>query len=84
MRPLTVGHVIACYLDVELKFVRSPLHDFARNTANTFFVIPERVALLEKPASTAMFENMQLAVLSRAAAVHAQKPDISKSAANHT
>ncbi len=42
MRPLTLGHVIACYRDVELKFVRSPrpLHDFARNTANTFFVIP--------------------------------------------
>ncbi|SON94076.1 hypothetical protein [Xanthomonas citri] len=85
VRPLTLGHAIACYLDVELKFVRIHLGISARKTANTFPAITELVALLEKPASTAMFENMRLAVLRRAAAVHAQKPaDISKSAANHT
>ncbi|MCT8358645.1 hypothetical protein NLA05_20690 [Xanthomonas citri pv. anacardii] len=71
VRPLTLGHAIAFYLDVELKFVRIHLGISARNTANTSPAITELVALLEKPASTAMFESMRLAVLRRAAAVHA-------------
>ncbi|ASL01732.1 hypothetical protein XAUB_04460 [Xanthomonas citri pv. aurantifolii str. ICPB 11122] len=48
-----------------------PSWDFCEKTANTFPAITELVALLEKPASTAMFENMRLAVLRRAAALHA-------------
>ncbi|SOO17665.1 hypothetical protein XFF6992_180052 [Xanthomonas citri pv. fuscans] len=36
VRPLTLGHAITCYLDVELKFVRIHLRDFCEKHGEYF------------------------------------------------